>query len=158
MDHSLLGSSVHGIFQARILGGLPCAPPGHLPNPGIEPLSLMSPALAGRFLTLAPPGKPISKVMSNNFSSANHSQYHGGWWWKTILLCPCVFKLSTQVPVYFYSSALFSFPPQLPIQLTYSDFRLNTRCRNTSLQWVLHHFLHQWKVWGLKKKSVKNQQ
>ena len=31
--------------------GLPCPPPGDLPNPGIEPMSLMSPALAGRFFT-----------------------------------------------------------------------------------------------------------
>ena len=31
--------------------GLPCSPPGNLPNPGIEPTSLMSPALAGRFFT-----------------------------------------------------------------------------------------------------------
>ena len=31
--------------------GLPCPPPGDLPDPGIEPMSLMSPALAGRFLT-----------------------------------------------------------------------------------------------------------
>ena len=29
--------------------GLPCPPPGNLPDPGIEPMSLMSPALAGRF-------------------------------------------------------------------------------------------------------------
>ena len=34
--------------------GLPCPPPGDLPNPGIEP---RSPALAGRFLTTGPPGK-----------------------------------------------------------------------------------------------------
>ena len=31
--------------------GLPCPPPGGLPNPGIEPVSLTSPALAGRFFT-----------------------------------------------------------------------------------------------------------
>ena len=31
--------------------GLPCPPPGHLPNPGIESMSLMSPALAGGFFT-----------------------------------------------------------------------------------------------------------
>ena len=31
--------------------GLPCPPPGDLPNPGIEPKSLMSPALAGGFFT-----------------------------------------------------------------------------------------------------------
>jgi len=27
--------------------GLPCPPPGDLPDPGIKPASLMSPALAG---------------------------------------------------------------------------------------------------------------
>ena len=31
--------------------GLPCPPPGDLPNPGIEPESLMSPALVGGFFT-----------------------------------------------------------------------------------------------------------
>ena len=29
--------------------GLPCPPPGNLSNSGFEPMSLMSPALAGRF-------------------------------------------------------------------------------------------------------------
>ena len=31
--------------------GLPCPPPGNLPNPGTEPVSLLSPVLAGRFFT-----------------------------------------------------------------------------------------------------------
>ena len=31
--------------------GLPFPPPGALPNPGIEPASLMSPSLAGGFFT-----------------------------------------------------------------------------------------------------------
>ena len=31
--------------------GLPSAPPGDLPNPGIKPTSLMSPSLANRFFT-----------------------------------------------------------------------------------------------------------
>ena len=31
--------------------GLPFPPPGHLPHPGIEPTSLVSPALAGGFVT-----------------------------------------------------------------------------------------------------------
>ena len=51
MDYSLPGSSVHGISQARILEGLPCPPPGDLSNPGIKPVSLASPALAGEFFT-----------------------------------------------------------------------------------------------------------
>ena len=35
---------------------LPCPPPGDLPDPGIETVSPVSPALAGRFLTTEPPG------------------------------------------------------------------------------------------------------
>ena len=31
--------------------GLPCCPPGDLPNPGIKPTSLLSPTLAGGFFT-----------------------------------------------------------------------------------------------------------
>ena len=38
MDYSLLGSSVHGIFQARILEWLPFPPPGDVPHPEIEPV------------------------------------------------------------------------------------------------------------------------
>ena len=51
MDCSLPGSFVHGVLQARIWSGLPCPPPGNIPNQGIEPVSLMSPALAGGFFT-----------------------------------------------------------------------------------------------------------
>ena len=41
--------------------GLPCPPSGDLPDPGIEPESPASPALAGRVFTTAPPGKPLSR-------------------------------------------------------------------------------------------------
>ena len=34
-----LGSSAHGIFQARIRSGFPCHSPGDLPDPGLEPRS-----------------------------------------------------------------------------------------------------------------------
>ena len=39
--------------------GLPIPLPGNVPERGIEPMSLVSPALAGKFLTTVPPGKPI---------------------------------------------------------------------------------------------------
>ena len=48
---SLPGSSVRGIPQARILEWVVFSPPGDLPNPGIKPASLPSPALAGKFFT-----------------------------------------------------------------------------------------------------------
>ena len=57
MDCSPPGSSVHGILQARIQEW-PFPSPGNLPNPGIEPDTLASPALAGRFFTTSTTGKP----------------------------------------------------------------------------------------------------
>ena len=106
MDCSLPGSSIHGIFQARVLewgaiafstvinclcvcsvlsvmsdsetlwtvacqaalsmgfsrqdywSGLPCPPPGDLPNPGINPRLLCLLHWEEVSLPLAPPGKP----------------------------------------------------------------------------------------------------
>ena len=59
MDCNPPGSSVLGILQARMLeNGLPFPPPGDLPNPGIETVSPVSPALAGRFFTPEPLVKP----------------------------------------------------------------------------------------------------
>jgi len=51
MDCSPPCSSVHRVLQARHGSGLPCPPPGDLPDPAIESVSLRSPELAGRFLT-----------------------------------------------------------------------------------------------------------
>ena len=53
VDHNPPGFFVHGILQARILDGFPCPPPGTLSDPGIEPASLTSPALADRFFTIS---------------------------------------------------------------------------------------------------------
>ena len=55
MDCSLPGSSIHGIFQARILEWVAFPSPGDLPDPGIEP---WSPALQADSLPFEPPGKP----------------------------------------------------------------------------------------------------
>ena len=40
-----------GFSWQEYWSGLLCPSPGNLPNPGIEPISLMSPALAGGFFT-----------------------------------------------------------------------------------------------------------
>ena len=57
MDCSPLGSSVHGILQARILEWIALPLTGNLPDPGIEPVSIAAPVLAGGFFTTEPPGK-----------------------------------------------------------------------------------------------------
>ena len=40
-----------GFSRQEYWSGLSVPPSGHLPDPDIKPMSLMSPALAGRFLT-----------------------------------------------------------------------------------------------------------
>ena len=56
MDCSLPGFFLFmGFSWQEYWSGLPFPTPGDLPNPGIEPTSL---ALAGRFFTAEPPGKP----------------------------------------------------------------------------------------------------
>ena len=45
------GSSVHGFSRQEYWTGWPDPPAGDLPDPGTEPASLMSPALAGGFFT-----------------------------------------------------------------------------------------------------------
>ena len=47
-----------GFSRQEYWSGLSFPSPGDLPHPGIEPTSLMSPALAGSFFTTEPPGKP----------------------------------------------------------------------------------------------------
>ena len=42
------GSLSMGFSRQEYWSGLPCPPPGDLPDPGIEPKSLRSPALAGK--------------------------------------------------------------------------------------------------------------
>ena len=56
MDSSPPSSSVHGDSPGKnTAGGLPCPPPGHLPNPAIEP---SSPTLRADSSPSEPPGKP----------------------------------------------------------------------------------------------------
>ena len=53
MDGSLTVSSIHGVFQQGLWSGLSFPPPGHLPNPGIKPMSPVSPALQAASLPLS---------------------------------------------------------------------------------------------------------
>ena len=46
--------------------GLPFPSPGDLPNPGIELVSLVSPALAGGFFTIRPVGSLIDSSINNS--------------------------------------------------------------------------------------------
>ena len=49
-----------GFSRQEYQSGLPYSPPGDLPDPGIESISPVSPALEGRFFTTEPPNFQIS--------------------------------------------------------------------------------------------------
>ena len=51
-----------GFSRQEYWSGLPCPPPGDLPNPGIEPESPMAPTLQADSLPFEPPGKPLRHV------------------------------------------------------------------------------------------------
>ena len=99
MDCSPPGSSVHGILQARILEWAAISFSKGFPNPGIEPVSLISPASAGRFfclfcfLTLVPTGKPRSTYICRLFWF--FQEFLGIWnrakMVKDLLPKPCIF-------------------------------------------------------------------
>ena len=56
MDCNLQGSSVYGIFQARVLEWVAISFSRDLPDPGMKP---RSPALLADALLSEPPGKPL---------------------------------------------------------------------------------------------------
>ena len=77
MDCCLPGS----VHRQEYWSGLSCPPLGDLPNPGIEPMSLMSPALAGGF-----------------FSTSTT--------WEALILCLCMINCAS---VFWYDEASWGF-------------------------------------------------
>ena len=82
------GSSVLGILQARILEWAAMPSSRDLPDPGIEPVSLMSPASAGRFFTTSATCACWSHFLESHHSfSINSLKYlphflqHTEEWW-----------------------------------------------------------------------------
>ena len=76
MDWSPPASSVHAISQQDYCSGLPCPPPGALPDLRMEPTSLMSSALQASSLTVGHQGKPHSVQFSRSVLS-DSLQPHG---------------------------------------------------------------------------------
>ena len=93
-----------GFSRQEYWSGLQFSPPGDLPDPGIEPASLVSPVLAEGFFATVPPGKPTIQLHS--------------------LICYCLstFKKKKQsyllqnsheshLLLYFFSLSLFDYLP-----------------------------------------------
>ena len=53
-----------GFLRQEYWSGLPFPFPGDLPHPGVEPVSLTSPALVGGFFTTELSGKPLTHLYS----------------------------------------------------------------------------------------------
>ena len=64
-----------GFPRQEYWSGLPFPSPGDLPNPGIEPTSPASPALAGGFFTAEPPGKPEPPNTMFSMQIGRYSSY-----------------------------------------------------------------------------------
>ena len=80
------GSFVHGGFSRQeYWRGLPCPPPGDLPKPGMEPMSLMHPAKAGGFFRL----KKKKKTALLRYTRQIKLKYlkHALWWFDIQLHC-----------------------------------------------------------------------
>ena len=68
-----------GFSRQEYWSGLPCPPPGDLPDPGTERISLMALALAGRFFTTSTYGKPY---MYMYIYKGNKLLFHKLWLFK----------------------------------------------------------------------------
>ena len=84
-----------GLSGQEYWSGLPCPPPGDLPDPGIKPMSLASPALAGRFFTTSTTWEHVKVAQSY------------------LTLCNPIQSMGFSRPDY-WSELPFSFPGDLP--------------------------------------------
>ena len=56
-----------GFSRQEYWSGLPCPPPGDLPDPGIEPTCLVSPSLAGGLFTTSPMWQALAPMQCTEF-------------------------------------------------------------------------------------------
>ena len=70
-----------GFSRQEYWSGLPFSPSGNLSDPGFEPKSPTSPALAGGIFTTEPPGSPVQLVYSFSFARSLNSR---DWLYNTV--------------------------------------------------------------------------
>ena len=79
-----------GFSRQEYWSGLPCPPPGDLPNPGIEP---RSPALQVDSLPIEPPGKPL--IIARKMQIKARISY-----------CPSSFQVAPEVQLFFLKTPM----------------------------------------------------
>ena len=67
-----------GFSRQEYWSGLPLSSPGHLPSSGIEPVSLSSPALAGRFFTTSATGEALPAAVAYIMRKARMDESQAG--------------------------------------------------------------------------------
>ena len=77
-----------GFSRQEFWSGLPFPPPGDLPDPGIEPTSLMSPALTGKFFTSSATWEALAAALDSNKYSGS-SECGGLWIFTCVCVCVC---------------------------------------------------------------------
>ena len=92
--------------------GLPCPPPGSLPDPGIEPTSLRSPALSGGFFTTSVPWEVHNLVLTNTLTMKEMQQANRncGWMFCCFRAVPDSFLSPRAVPIPSFSPAFLYHP------------------------------------------------
>ena len=100
-----------GLSRQKYWSGLPCPPPGDLPDPGIEPRSPASPVLQVDSLPTEPPGKPpilwyVSLIQSFydriifHCMDIPHSQVSKIWFYLGVLID--IYLLINEIVYHFY--------------------------------------------------------
>ena len=115
-----------GLSRREYWRRLPCPPAGDLPDPGVEPVSFLSPALAGRFFTTSatwethfcPLTAVFYEVCPEPIPAAWGPKYsHGSLylgWGQTFLLTPWASFLTVSLSTRAHISLLLYFPSILP--------------------------------------------
>ena len=112
-----------GFSRQEYWSGLPCPPPGDLLDPGIEPRSLTSPALASRFFTTSTTWEaqyyiryyyPYSQIRNRKIKWLNQGHTESSWtgtslFANSVFLTPHNTKPLLAFPASFWSS-LLAFP------------------------------------------------
>ena len=73
-------------------------PQGNLPNPGIKPMSPVSPALAGGFFTIPLLGKPVNSSINKLKQVTTHQTYRAAWVEMAMGKLPSVVNTDSWVP------------------------------------------------------------